>query len=91
MPEETMTGIVDHGPRLRIGPTPMERLEALELERDRERAAVRELEEKLRTLAANRAVANERGRYRRTVGLGFIFGLVGLIGGLYLLLAGSFC
>jgi hypothetical protein len=89
VPEETTTGIVDHGPRLRIGPTPAERLAALETERDRERAAVSDLEAKLRILSAKRAVANERGRYRRTVGLGFILGLVGLIGGFYLLLLGS--
>jgi ferric-dicitrate binding protein FerR (iron transport regulator) len=69
----------------------MERLEALESERDRERAAVRELEAKLRELAANRAITNERGRYRRAVGLAFILGLVGLIGALYLLLVGSSC
>lgn len=73
---------------LNLPPTADERLEALEAERDREQAAVRDLEQGLKEAAASRAVLDERGRYRRTVRLAFVLTLLGMVLFLFLTFAG---
>ena len=67
-------------PHFTLPPSAAERLAALEAERDRERAAIRELEEQLRETAASRTVMNERGRFRRMIPLGFFLAVMTVIG-----------
>jgi hypothetical protein len=64
-------GAPDVEPHLTLPPTAAERLAALEAERDRERAAIRDLETKLAEAAVGRALLNESGRFRGMVVLGF--------------------
>jgi hypothetical protein len=72
---------------LTVPPTAPERLAALEAERDRERAAIQELEADLRTAAGGRPVMDAAERFRRTVALAF--GLAAaIVGGLIALLFG---
>jgi anti-sigma factor RsiW len=72
-------GTPDVEPHLTLPPSAAERVAALEAERDRERAAIKELEAKLAEAAANRAVIDERNRFRGMIPLGFFLGVMFVI------------
>ena len=72
---------------LTVPPTAAERLAALEAERDRERAAIQELEANLRKAGGGRPVMDAAERFRRTVALAFGLAAV-IVGGLIALLVG---
>ena len=67
-----------------LPPSAAERVAALEAERAREWAAIRELEANLREAAANREVRNERSRFFAVIPLGFSVGLVTVVGLMWL-------
>jgi len=73
-------GAPELGPHLKLPPTAVERLAALEAERERERAAIQDLEAKLREAGAGRTLMNERGRFRGMIPLGFLLGVMVVIG-----------
>jgi hypothetical protein len=73
---------------LNVAPTSDERLAALEDERDREQAAVRDLEARLAEAVANRSALNERARFRRTLLVTFVLGVLGLVFGFFALVGG---
>ncbi len=75
---------------LRVAPTSDERLAALEGERAREQAAIRELEARLAEAAAHRSLMNERERFVRTAQFAFALGGMGLLF-VILWLARGFC
>jgi hypothetical protein len=74
----------DVEPHLTLPPSAAERVTALEAERAREWAAIRDLEASLREVAANREDRNERGRFFAMIPLGFSFGLVTVVGLMWL-------
>jgi hypothetical protein len=73
-------------PALTVPPTAAERLAGLEAERDRERAAIQDLQADLRKAARGRSLLDEGGRFSRTVVMGFSLAAV-IVGGLIILLA----
>jgi hypothetical protein len=73
-------GTPDAEPRLTLPPAAAERLAALEDERERELAAIRDLETRLREADQGRALMNERGRFRGMIPLGFFLGVLFVIG-----------
>ena len=73
-------------PALTVPPTAAERLAALEAERERERAAIQDLEADLRKASDGRARLNAAGRFRQTVLLGFGLGAA-IVAGLITLLS----
>ena len=70
---------------LTVPATAAERLAELEAARDRERAAIQDLEADLRKAAGGRPVLNAADRFRRTVVLGFSLGALIVVGLLALL------
>ena len=72
-------------PQLIVPPTAAEQLAALEAARDRERAAIQDLEADLQKAAGGRAALNAAERFKRTVALGFSLGALLVVGLLALL------
>jgi len=75
---------------LRVAPTSDERLAELEAEREREQAAVRDLETKLAEVATSRSLLNEQARFRRAVLTTYVLAVLGLVFG-FLTLVGGIC
>jgi hypothetical protein len=73
-------GTPDAEPQLTLPPAAAERLAELEAERERELAAIQDLEEKLRVADEGRTLMNERGRFRGMIPLGFFLGVMFVIG-----------
>jgi hypothetical protein len=72
-------GTPDVEPHLTLPPSAEERLAELEAERERELAAIRDLEARLRVADEGRTLLNERGRFRGMIPLGFFLGVMFVI------------
>jgi hypothetical protein len=73
---------------LRVRPTSEERLAALEAEREREQAAVRELEVRLTEVKAAGELLNEDRRFRQAFWMTFVLGVLGVVLAFFLMVRG---
>jgi hypothetical protein len=72
-------GPPDVEPQLTLPPAAAERLAELEAERERELAAIRDLEARLREVDEGRTLMNERGRFRGMIPFGFFLAVMFVI------------